>query len=129
MIYGIGTDIVNINRIKYILEKNERAFIQKILTQHEQQLFKNYAKSPAFVAKRFAAKEAFAKAFGTGIGSNISFLDLTITNNDSGKPFFIISEKLRLKLINKNIKNAFLTLSDEKEYATAFVILELNNNK
>jgi holo-[acyl-carrier protein] synthase len=124
MIYGVGTDIVNIERIGKIILKNREGFIKRVLTEHEQALFSNKADSAAFCAKRFAAKEAFSKALGTGIGRVVSFQDLTIRNNDNGKPHFIASEKLRLYLLEKGVKQAHLSISDESQYAVAFVVLE-----
>lgn len=124
MIYGVGTDIVSIDRIKDIISKNRDGFIKRVLTDHEQALFANKADSPAFCAKRFAAKEAFSKALGTGIGKEVSFQDLTVRNNENGKPHFIPSEKLRLYLLTKGIKQAHLSISDESQNAIAFVVLE-----
>ena len=124
MIYGVGTDIVDIDRIAHILKKNRDGFIKRVLTEHEQALFSNKADSAAYCAKRFAAKEAFAKALGTGIGRVVGFQDLTVRNNDKGKPHFIPSEKLRLYLVNNNIKQAHLSISDESKNAVAFVVLE-----
>ena len=124
MIYGVGTDIVSIDRIKDIISKNRDGFIKRVLTDHEQALFANKADSPAFCAKRFAAKEAFSKALGTGIGKEVSFQDLTVRNNENGKPHFIPSEKLRLHLLAKGIKQAHLSISDESQNAIAFVVLE-----
>ncbi|CAC9500947.1 Holo-[acyl-carrier protein] synthase (EC [uncultured Gammaproteobacteria bacterium] len=125
MIYGIGTDIINIERVEQILNKNKDGFVHRVLSEHEQALFANKGDSAAYCAKRFAAKEAFAKALGTGIGRIVSFQDLTIRNNEEGKPYFIPSEKLRLYLVDRNIKQAHLSLSDEKFNAVAFVVLEL----
>ena len=127
MIYGVGTDIVNIDRIQKIILKNREGFIKRVLTEHEQALFANKADSAAFCAKRFAAKEAFSKALGTGIGKVISFQDLTVRNNENGKPHFIPSEKLRLYLLEKGIKQAHLSISDESQNAVAFVILETSS--
>jgi holo-[acyl-carrier protein] synthase len=124
MIYGVGTDIVSIDRIQKIILKNREGFIKRVLTEHEQALFANKADSAAFCAKRFAAKEAFSKALGTGIGRVVSFQDLTVRNNDNGKPHFIPSEKLRLYLLEKGVKQAHLSISDESQYAVAFVVLE-----
>jgi len=124
MIYGVGTDIVNIERVKKILLKNRDGFVKRVLSEHEQALFANKADSVAYFAKRFAAKEAFAKALGTGIGREVSFQDLTVRNNESGKPHFIPSEKLRQYLVEKNIKQAHLSISDESQNAIAFVVLE-----
>ena len=127
MIYGVGTDIVNIDRIQKIILKNREGFIKRVLTEHEQALFANKADSAAFFAKRFAAKEAFSKALGTGIGKVVSFQDLTVRNNENGKPHFIPSEKLRLYLLEKGIKKAHLSISDESQNAVAFVILETSS--
>ena len=127
MIYGIGTDLVNIDRIKKILSKNRDGFVKRVLSEHEQALFANKADSAAYCAKRFAAKEAFSKALGTGIGKTVSFQDLTVRNNENGKPHFIPSEKLRLYLLEKGINQAHLSISDESQNAVAFVILETSN--
>ena len=124
MIYGIGTDIVSIERIQNILNKNRDGFINRVLTDHEKALFANKADSAAFCAKRFAAKEAFSKALGTGIGRIVSFQDLTVRSNDHGKPYFMPSEKLRLYLQEKGIKHGHLSISDESQNALAFVVLE-----
>ena len=124
MIYGVGTDIVSIERIQEILNKNRDGFINRVLTEHERALFTNKADSAAFCAKRFAAKEAFSKALGTGIGRVVSFQDLTVRNNENGKPYFMPSEKLRLYLQEKGIKQGHLSISDESLNALAFVILE-----
>ena len=127
MIYGVGTDLVDIDRIKKILSKNRDGFVKRVLSEHEQVLFANKADSAAYCAKRFAAKEAFAKALGTGIGRVVSFQDLTIRNNENGKPHFFPSEKLRLYLLEKDINQAHLSISDESQNAVAFVILETSN--
>ena len=124
MIYGIGTDIVSIERIQNILNKNRDGFINRVLTDHEKALFTNKADSAAFCAKRFAAKEAFSKALGTGIGRIVSFQDLTVRSNEHGKPYFMPSEKLRLYLQEKGIKHGHLSISDESQNALAFVVLE-----
>lgn len=127
MIYGVGTDIVSIERVAHILNKNRDGFINRVLSEHERALFANKGDSVNYCAKRFAAKEAFAKALGTGIGRAVSFQDLTIRNNDDGKPFFIPSEALRLRLLERGIKKAHLSLSDEQQNAVAFVVLELGD--
>ena len=127
MIYGIGTDLVNIDRVKKILSKNRDGFVKRVLSEHEQALFANKADSAAYCAKRFAAKEAFAKALGTGIGRVVGFQDLTVRNNENGKPHFIPSEKLRLYLLEKDINQAHLSISDESQNAIAFVVLEVNS--
>ena len=127
MIYGVGTDIVSIKRIQEILNKNRDGFINRVLTEHERALFANKSDSAAFCAKRFAAKEAFSKALGTGIGRVVSFQDLTIRKNENGKPYFMPSEKLRLYLQEKGIKQGHLSISDESLNALAFVVLEFES--
>ena len=127
MIYGVGTDIVSIKRIQEILNKNRDGFINRVLTEHERALFTNKSDSAAFCAKRFAAKEAFSKALGTGIGRVVSFQDLTVRKNENGKPYFMPSEKLRLYLQEKGIKQGHLSISDESLNALAFVVLEFES--
>ena len=124
MIYGIGTDIVSIERVQTIINKNRDGFINRVLTEHERALFANKADNAAFCAKRFAAKEAFSKALGTGIGRVVSFQDLTVRSNENGKPYFMLSEKLRLYLKDKGIQQGHLSISDESQNALAFVVLE-----
>jgi len=119
--------LLDIERVKKILLKNRDGFVKRVLSEHEQALFANKADSAAYCAKRFAAKEAFAKALGTGIGRVVSFQDLTVRNNENGKPHFIPSEKLRLYLLEKGINQAHLSISDESQNAVAFVILETSN--
>lgn len=88
MIIGVGTDIVQINRIENILKKYGNCFYKKILSNSEQEKVNNLKeeKKASFLAKRFAAKEAISKAFGTGISDNLLFKNISITNNDLGKP-------------------------------------------
>ena len=124
MIYGVGTDIVSIKRMQEILNKNRDGFINRVLTEHERALFANKSDSAAFCAKRFAAKEAFSKALETGIGRVVSFQDLTVRKNENGKPYFMPSEKLRVYLQEKGIKQGHLSISDESLNALAFVVLE-----
>jgi holo-[acyl-carrier protein] synthase len=119
MIIGIGTDLVEIKRIKAVYKKFTHRFTNKILSPEEVKL--TPIKSQTFIhhlAKRFAAKEAIAKAFGTGIGKELSFHDIKILKLDSGAPKVVISKS---KYKNYSIH---LSLSDEKKYAIAFAIIE-----
>ncbi len=124
MIIGIGCDIVGINRISRLLLQNEEAFLKKILTTQEICLL-DKKKLFSQVAKRFAAKEAFSKALGTGIGACVSFHDIEIISDLKGKPNFTYSKKL-VEYMYKEYGNfiAHLSISDEKDYAQAFVIIE-----
>ena len=124
MIYGIGTDIIDVSRIKLLYDKSDGRLAKKILTEHELLLFYNRNNNLNYLAKRYAAKEAFSKALGTGIGKIVSFCDLTVLKKESGYPFFMVSENLRVFLKYKGIKKSHLSLSDEKKYVVATVILE-----
>ena len=119
-IYGVGTDIVDIARIKKSI-KNKK-FINKIFSDKEIKNSKN--KLDSYYAKRFAAKEAFSKALGTGISEGISFNEISILNNDKGQPYIELIGKTKI-IVNKKIKKRkiYLSLSDEKKYAIAIVII------
>ena len=128
-ILGTGVDIVENLRIKKSLMN--KSFISRIFSNSEISSCKKVKDKTAYYAKRFAAKEAFAKAIGTGFINNLNFKDISIINNKEGKPSFVINEKLK-KIIRKQFKtvsfNFFLSISDEKKYSIAFVILQKNND-
>ncbi len=125
-IYGIGTDIVSVDRIKTSL-KNKN-FIIRIFNKKEIKKCKNINNSINCYAKRFAAKEAFAKALGTGISNGINFNEIVILNKKSGKPYINIVGQTK-KILNKKFKKKkskfSLSLSDEKKYAVAFVTITI----
>ena len=127
MIVGIGTDILDTRRKKNILNKYDQKFIDRIYGKNEIQISQNkFNKSDNYFAKRFAAKEALSKSFGTGIRDNLSFKDIEILNDKMGKPFFYKSKKID-RIIKKKFKikkyDLFLSLSDEKDHSIAFTIL------
>ncbi len=127
MIYGIGTDIVSTERISHILSRYKLAFIRRILTKKEIETLDckiNDINTVYYCAKRFSAKEALAKALGIGIGSVVGFQDLAVRNDKAGKPYFQMSRRLSVYLTKNHIHKIHLSLSDEKHYALAFVILE-----
>lgn len=129
MIIGIGNDIIAISRIKRLLSYNRQSFLQKILTSDEITLLEeitNSARHAGYVANRFAAKEAFAKALGTGIGQYVAFKDIEIFKNPQGKPYFKFSDSLKLYLEKEygSQPRTHLSMSDETEYAQAFVVIE-----
>jgi len=117
MITGIGTDIVRIDRIKNLVDKFGNKFISRILSASEITKFNASGKKISFIAKRFAAKEAISKAFGTGIGNEIEFKDIVISNNEAGCPIVTIDRDIA---INKKI---FLSIADEIDVAVAFAII------
>jgi len=122
-IFGAGIDLIEISRInKSIKNKN---FIDRIYSKSEIQKVKSLKNKSSFFAKRFAAKEAFSKAIGTGISEGISFKEISVVNNIKGKPTIKLSGKTK-NIVLKKIKKAkvHLSLSDEKKYAIAMVIIE-----
>ncbi|WP_067518256.1 holo-ACP synthase [Endozoicomonas ascidiicola] len=123
MIVGIGTDIVRIDRIARSIERLGDAFARRILTDNEFQAWCDRSRSPAWLAKRFAAKEAVSKAFGTGIGK-LSFQHIEVRNDLNGAPVLRLYDYgLKLKK-KRGVTRLHISLSDEKENAIAFVTLE-----
>lgn len=123
MIVGIGTDIVAIGRIERILEKNP-AFIRKVFSDSEIAHCEKKARKAESYAARFAAKEALMKALGTGWAESISWQEIQVAVDASGKPYLDLSG-VALKLAQqKGAERWHLSLSHEREYATAFVVLE-----
>ena len=124
MIYGIGTDIVEVARIEASITQFGADFAKRILAECE---FLNYEKStikPRFLAKRFAAKEAFSKALGTGLRAPATFQNIAVSHDDLGKPILILADELQAFLTAKNITKTHISISDEKNLAAAFVVLE-----
>ena len=124
-ILGIGVDIVENSRITKSLRSN--LFIERIFSNLEILNAKKVKDKKSYYAKRFAAKEAFVKSIGTGFRNNLNFKDISIVNNKLGKPSFIINEKIK-KIIKKQFNtssvNFLLSISDEKKYSVAYVILQ-----
>jgi len=124
MIFGIGTDIVEIIRIQSAIEKHGNGFAKKILSEYEYNIFLEKKQSAAFLAKRFAAKEAAAKAFGIGFRKGLSLQHIEVVNDKNGAPTFKFYEQAKNLIIINQITNIRLSLSDEKNYAIAFVTME-----
>ncbi|NOT14904.1 MAG: holo-ACP synthase [Methylotenera sp.] len=124
MIYGIGTDIVEVGRIETSITKFGDDFAKRILAESE---LASYAKSnikARFLAKRFAAKEAFSKAMGTGLRAPVLLENIAVTHDDLGKPILVLAPELKALMQAKNISVAHISISDEKNLAAAFVVLE-----
>ena len=123
-IFGIGTDIVNISRIKELLNKNKK-FKNRIFSIKEIEYCETRKNKFASYSKRFAAKEAFSKALGIGISKGISFNEISINNNKNGAPFIelIGKTKVIVKNLTKSKNKIHLSLSDEKKYALAMVVI------
>lgn len=129
MIIGIGTDLVQVNRIETTLQKFGPSFEEKVFTPFEREKAKTLSplKRASFFAKRFAAKEAFSKALGSGIGKEAFFQDIEVQNDSKGAPFFLITGKALQTLESKTNGQPYhihLSLSDEKDFALCFVIIE-----
>ncbi len=125
-ILGTGIDIVENYRLKKILLKKKSNFKKKIFTINEVNYCEKKSNSISCYSKRFAAKEAFAKALGTGFRKNINFKDVEVVNNTYGKPYISINKKIanNIKTLFKVKKfNILLSISDEKKYSIANVII------
>ena len=124
-ILGIGVDIVENSRINKSIKN--KLFIKRIFSNSEIISAKKIKNKKNYYSKRFAAKEAFAKSLGTGFRNSLNFNDISIANDKMGKPQFIITEKIK-KIVKKQFKvsyfNFFLSISDEKNYCIAYVILQ-----
>ena len=124
-LHGIGTDIIDINRIKKSLRN--KTFSIRLFSKDEISRCSKLINCNNCYAKRFAAKEAFSKALGTGISKGIYFNEIVVMNEINGKPFIQLKGKT-LKTIKKKFKkkiNIDLSLADEKKYAVAFVTISL----
>ena len=124
-IIGVGVDLVENSRIKKLIKKDQ--FLKRVFTKREINQSRNVKNIDSFFAKKFAAKEAFSKAIGTGFRNNLNLKDISIINDRLGKPSFMITDKLK-KILKKKFKinssNFFLSISDEKKYSIAFVIFK-----
>ena len=125
MIYGIGTDILAVKRIANLMKKYGDALPRRILSHIEQHEFDLAgARKVHFLAKRFAAKEAFSKAVGTGIRGEVSFQNISIGHNRLGRPEFLCEPALQNWLDGRGIVRIHLSLSDEADYVSAFAVAE-----
>ena len=124
-IIGIGVDIVKNYRVKSSLNNNN--FLNRICSKKEILISKKFFNKTNYFSKRFAAKEAFVKALGTGFRDGLNFKDIQIINDKLGKPYYLINSKIKnyIKKIKKvNNFELFLSISDEKEYSIAFTIIQ-----
>ncbi len=126
-ILGNGVDIIENSRIKRLI--SNKKFIQRIYSRSEIKISKKIKNKESYFAKRFAAKEAFVKSLGTGFKNGINFKDISILNTANGKPKILLNNRIK-KIIDKKLKlnkfKIFLSLSDEKKYSIAFVVINKN---
>ena len=124
-ILGIGIDIIQNNRVEKLAKK--KIFIKRTFGKNELKFSSKTINKTNYLAKRFAAKEAFAKTLGIGFRNGLNFKDIEILNNKLGKPYYLVSKKID-NMIKKKFKikryNLFLSISDDKDYSIAFTILQ-----
>lgn len=123
MIHGIGTDIVAVARLRSLWERHGEHAVEKLLAAEEWGDFERASDKGRFLAKRFAAKEALSKALGTGLRAPATLTGIAIIHDAAGKPAFAYSDELAALLDSKRLV-AHLSISDEADYAVAYVILE-----
>ena len=125
-LFGVGTDIIQVNRLKKSI--NKKLFLLRIFSKEEIIKCKRNKINSNCFAKRFAAKEAFSKALGTGISKGISFNEIIVLNEKSGKPYIKLINKTK-KIVEKKLKKKkykiSLSIADEKDYAVAFVTISI----
>ena len=124
MIFGIGTDIVRVARMRADLERFGDRFAERILTDQEMREYRTTERRAHFLAKRFAAKEAAAKAMGTGFSRGIHLRQIAVTHDVHGRPLLEFSGAAQSFLREHNIRVTHVSLADEEDHAVAFVTLE-----
>jgi len=123
MIFGIGTDIVNVSRVEESISRYDQKFAEKILAASELKRYKTNASPAHFLAKRFAAKEAAAKALGTGFRNGLYLKHIVVVSDEYGKPTLKFNDYAETLCNKLGVGESFISLSDEKDYAIAYVIL------
>ncbi|XQW84299.1 holo-ACP synthase [Thalassotalea piscium] len=122
-VVGIGTDIIEISRIANMSDKTKSNLAKRVLTESEYQRYLTHHSQDAFLAKRWAGKEAAAKALGTGIADGVSFQHIAIHSLKSGKPELVLTQRALTLAQEQGASQWHISLSDEVSYATAFVVL------
>ena len=125
MIYGIGTDIVDIRRIKAAINKFGERFANRVLSSEEREEYGSLSigEQPRFLAKRFAVKEAAAKALGTGFREGVVLKNFSLSHDELGKPLLLLSGRAETISEIQQLDGRYISLSDEKNYVIAYVIL------
>ena len=124
MIFGIGTDIVELSRIKSTYERFGDHFARRVLMEEELELFHRSKRPTRFLAMRFAGKEAIVKAMGTGFAHGVWLRDVGITSNDWGRPLVIFSDRGQRVCERLGIGNAHVSLTDDAGLVIAFAVVE-----
>ena len=123
MIHGVGTDIAAMARLAALYDKHGERALEKLLAPAEREAFDRASDKGRFLAKRFAAKEAFGKALGIGVAAPATLPNVAVEHDALGKPFFDYAPELAALMHERGFV-AHLSISDEKDYATAFVVVE-----
>ena len=124
MIFGIGTDFVQVVRLQRGLERFGERFAVRILAETELDEFRRHLRPANFLARRFAAKEAAAKAMGTGISNGITLRQISVTHDSKGKPQLVFTGQALEFLRASRVRHTHISIADEADYAVAFVVLE-----
>ena len=124
MIFGIGTDIVNVQRMSDSLVRHGDRFARRILSTAEYEEFTSQHNQAAFLAKRFAAKEAAVKAMGTGFRHGISLTHISVRHDRLGKPVLAFTDAAKKIMQENKVSASYLSIADEKDFALAYVVLE-----
>ena len=123
MIFGVGTDVVEIGRIEAALKRHGERFARRILCESELARFRSHRLPANYLAKRFAAKEAFAKALGTGVRPPATLQAVMVGHDGAGRPVYAYDARLAAYLAEHGL-SAHLSLSDENDYVVAFALIE-----
>ena len=124
MIVGIGTDVVSIERIQGVLDRHGERFVKRVLTPQERARFERTKMKASHLAKRWAAKEAFSKAIGTGIHAPFTWQSIAVGRDPKGKPLVVPSAAMAKHLESMGVTRSHVSLTDDAGVAVAFVVLE-----
>jgi holo-[acyl-carrier protein] synthase len=124
MVLGLGIDIIEVSRIQSSFEKFGERFVNRILRPEEIRYCLSHRAPAPFLAVRFAAKEAISKAFGTGIGSQLGWLDMEIRHRESGEPYVVLHGGGSALMASRGADALLISLSHTQAYATAVALLE-----
>ncbi len=127
-IIGIGSDIVKVSRIEKLVERYDQRFLKRVFTITETNYATSKARPAIHFAARFAAKEAFVKALGSGFRHGLNWPDIEVVNNELGQPQLRLHNYAQQVFCEKGNATAWLTLSHEQDFALAFVVLETKNS-
>ncbi len=124
MIVGTGVDIVEIDRIQKIVDQYGDAFAKRILCENEHENYEKQKFPVRFIARRFAAKEAVAKALGTGFQAGITMHMICVAHDEFGRPIIKLYDRAKERADSLGVENLLISISDERHYAMAFAVME-----